>query len=528
MKRRAEAMKHRDHIRSATLVLAMAAVAVCPVVGCKTTETQSYAEAPVMKAPVFDTAVSIEPSVPVADTAAPVQPAAGTGAGTAVSTPAAGTGPAVITAERELPKTIVTDLNLGADTDVATVLRALARAGNLNLVTSRNVKGPVSFTFTKVPWDQAFKGVLASAGLTHAWEGEIVRVMTVEDMKQDLEIEKIRHERSTVQADLRRVEPLVIRTIKVRYSNAKKLAETLGSLWKPENAGAPDSPSPVRRGSVTVDEDNNTIVVNAIREEADKVAALVEQLDVPKRQILIKAKIVEANRNTARDLGIQWGGFYKSLDGDYTHEMNSGAGRQFAANFPATMSDDIGFTFGFISQRLPGGELLNIQLSALQDDGKVNILSSPSITTLDNETAVIESGQERAYRETSGTGNDLDVSIAWKKAVLKLEVTPHLIGDRLMRVEIVASKDSFDETKQESNGEFPVNTKNARTTVVVRDGDTTVIGGLSQETRSESESGIPFLKDIPIVGRLFGGQRKGSINDEVLIFITPQILPGPV
>jgi type IV pilus assembly protein PilQ len=316
----------------------------------------------------------------------------------------------------------------------------------------------------------------------------------------------------------------VLRTIKVRFSNARKLSVTLGKLWRPEGetAAAPAG----RRRSVTVDEDNNTIVVQAIREEADEIAALVGQLDKPKRQILIEARIVEANRNTARDLGIQWGGLYKALDGRYTHEINSGFGRQFGADFPATLDGDTGFTLGFISQRLPGGELLNVQLSALQEDGKVNILSSPSITTLDNETAVIESGQERAYRETSGTGNNLDVSIAWKKAVLKLEVTPHLIEENMMRIEIAANKDSFDETKQESNGEFPVNTKNARTTVLLRDGDTTVIGGLSQETRSESESGIPLLKDIPFLGRLFGGQRKGMIKDEVLIFITPRVLPG--
>jgi len=514
-------MKNRFCVWRAAAAIAV----VCAAAGCRTAEVKMYADVPAAKTPVFDSAAggpapspAPAPSADIAAAPAPADIPAGPEAGSVQRSPAASE------PERKMPHMIVEDLNLAADTDVATVLRALAKAGNQNIVVSRNVKGALNFTFNKVPWDEAFKSILAAAGLTYVWEGDIIRVMTVDDMKQGLEIEKVRHENRMVQAELMKVEPLVLRTIKVRFTNARKLSGTLGKLWRPEGeaAGAPVG----RRGSVTVDEDNNTIVVLAIREEADKIAALVEQLDKPKRQILIEAKIVEANRNTARDLGIQWGGLYRALDGGYAHEINSGFGRQFGANFPATMDDGVGFTLGFISQRLPGGELLNIQLSALQEDGKVNILSSPSITTLDNETAVIESGQERAYRETSGTGNNLDVSIAWKKAVLKLEVTPHLVEKDMMRVEIAANKDSFDETKQESNGEFPVNTKNARTTVMLRDGGTTVIGGLSQETRSESESGIPLLKDIPFLGRLFGGQRKGMTKDEILIFITPRVLPG--
>jgi len=217
-----------------------------------------------------------------------------------------------------------------------------------------------------------------------------------------------------------------------------------------------------------------------------------------------------------------------SMNGSKIYATHPGVGSDWAANFPATFdANRAGFALGMSVEDFGGAELLNLQLSALQEDGKARILSSPSITTLDNETAAIESGQERAFRVTSSTGNNLDTSVSWKKAVLKLEVTPHVIDPHMLRVEISANKDSFDESKVESNGELPINTKNTKTTVLLKNGQTTVIGGLSEKANSESGSGIPFLKSIPLLGRLFQGTREGASLDEVLIFVTPTILKEP-
>jgi type IV pilus assembly protein PilQ len=430
-------------------------------------------------------------------------------------------------AERALPQVVVHDLNLAADTDVAVVLRALARAGDQNVLISKGVEGKINFSFNNVPWDQAFKGVLASAGLTYAWEGDILRVMTLDDMKRDLDLRRIEHERKTVQAGIRKVEPLVLEIIRVRYTNAKKLGDSLKVLLGVGGTGddkAAATPGDVSRASVTVDEDNNTIVVHAVSEDVAKARTVAAQLDRPRLQVQIEARIVEANRTTARELGIQWGGVRSAVDGGYMYTASAGADRPWAVNFPAKLQDDIGFTLGLVSERFGGGEVLNVQLSMLQQDGKINVLSSPSITTLDNEPATIESGEERAYKQTTSAGDAQNFTVQWKKAVLRLEVTPHIIDDTHLKLEVQANKDSFDETKPQSSGEFPVNTKKAKTTILLRNGQTTVIGGLSQETRSEGESGLPGLKDLPLIGTLFKSRRKANAMDEVLIFITPRIL----
>lgn len=423
------------------------------------------------------------------------------------------------TPQRTLPTNLIEDFNMPASTDVGTVLRALARAANQNILISENATGSVNFNFTSVPWDQAFQGVLTSAGLTYAWEGEIIRVMTLDDMKRELEIEKLHQERQEVKADLRRVEPLHMHIVKIKFMSAESMGDTLKALLFGSASDSEILESP--RGSVTVDKENNAVILHSVKDDLTKMQALIAQLDVPRPQVLIEAKIVEANRDTARQLGVQWGGVSTTTSGNRLFDLDSSS---YGANIADSMDENLGLTLNLLTERFGGGDLLTMQLTALQEDGRVNILSSPSITTLDNEKASIESGEERAYRETSGTGNNLDVSIEWKKAVLKLEVTPHVIDANRLKLDVTANKDSFDDTKQESNGEFPVNTKNAVTTIMMYDGKTTVIGGLSEETEGEIEKGIPILMNIPIIGYLFKGRTTSATMDETLIFITPHIL----
>jgi len=428
---------------------------------------------------------------------------------------------------KPLPRQIVEDLSFPADTSVTTVLRALAKVGNVNMVVSPKVDGVVSMTFKSMPWDQAFSGVLTTAGLSYTWDGDILRVMTLDDIKRELEIEKVMHERDTVRDSIIKSEPLVMRVIKVKYMSAKKIVQTVKDML------GTTLPSAVPRASggttVSLNDENNSLIVQATQRDADMISELVSKLDHPKLQVRIDASIVEANSSTARQLGIQWGGTYMATEGGKIYTTGAGPGRDWAANFPATFdSKGVGATLGFAMQDFGGAQLLNLQLSALQSDGKARILSSPSVTTLDNETAAIESGEERAYRVTSGTGNNLDTSLAWKKAVLKLEVTPHVIDPSLLRVEIAANKDAFDERKVESNGEYPVSTKNTKTTVLLKNGQTTVIGGLSEKSNSGAETGIPYLKNIPLLGLLFQGSKKDTSLGEVLIFITPTILNEPV
>ena len=190
----------------------------------------------------------------------------------------------------------------------------------------------------------------------------------------------------------------------------------------------------------------------------------------------------------------------------------------FAVNFPATLASGAGLTLGMAIEEV-GSHLLAVQLSALQQEGKLNILSSPSITTLDNQSAIIESGDEVPFQ----TVENGEVNIEYKKAVLSLEVTPHVIEGDTLKLNILTSKDELDFTRTVS-GNPTVITKKAETNVILYDGQTTVIGGLNKETRNETDSGVPGLQDIPVLGYLFKGSGRSNKMEDVLIFITPHIL----
>ena len=440
--------------------------------------------------------------------------------------PRKGGEPARESAFRELPTLILSDLELTDEADVATILRTLAKAAGVNMLVSPQVAGKVAFAFKDVPWDQAFRSVVSTAGLTYMWEGDVLRVMTIDDMKRDLEMETVLKQREGVKAEKRRVEPMAIQVIPIKYAKARNVGATVKTLLSAaaDKAAGGEYSS---RASVSIDEESNSIIVHAIREDIAKAVALVERLDRAKRQVHIEARIVEATRDAARQLGVQWGGQVARIDdGRLVAGGGQGAGG-YGAVFPAQFAqtlDPVGLTLGMVTEQIGASEWLSMQLTALARKGRIQILSSPSIITLDNEAAIVESGEERAYQKSSTTGAGVDLE--WKKAVLKLEVVPHVVDDEFLRVEITANKDTFDETKPESNGEFPVNTKHAQTTVLLRNGETVVIGGLSKEMNSSSSAGIPYLMDIPLVGSLFRNRGQAKSFDETLIFITPRIIAG--
>jgi len=422
---------------------------------------------------------------------------------------------------RQLPTQIVKDLRVSGPTDVTVILRALARLAQQNMLIGQNVQGTLTFTLEDVPWDQAFTAVLATAGLTYKWEGDIIRVMTVTDMQRDVELEKLHQEQKTVQASLEKAEPLLIRNFKIKYTDAKSLSENLARLL---TAAVPGGET---YGSVDVNEENNTIIVHAMRRDMAKIVDLIDTLDTPSAQVRIDAHIVEANKETARDLGIQWGGGAERLQGERRYAVGGASVRDdvFAANFPADFGGELdGLTIGFVTEKLTGTDILTVQLTALEKAGRLNILSSPSIMTLDNQLATIESGEERAYKKTTGSGADRDVSIEWKPALLQLKVVPHVIDSETLRMEVTTLKEEFDESKPSVEGQYPKTTKRAETAIILHNGETVVIGGLSKELQRDSESGIPGLRSLPLLGYLFKSEGKRSVNDRLLIFITPRIL----
>jgi len=406
--------------------------------------------------------------------------------------------------------------------EVAVVLRALARASSQNIIVSEQVSGKININITQAPWDQVFLGILRTHGLSYAWEGEIIRIMTADDMEEDIK-------RQTRQRELSLTEPPLTRIVPVKFSSANKLKENLVQFLTVDKDGKPI-------GSILVDEHTNSLIIQAIRADMTSIISVIEQLDQPTPQVLIEAYIVEANKDVARELGIQWGGLVRSGKGT---GVGFGTGRDSGAlggtvdttvnptsgtvvDLPAQSLGGFGpFSLGLVYQNI-GDALLNVQLSALQDKGKLNILSSPSITTLDNQTAFIESGEEIPYQ----TVEDGEVNVEFKDASLKLLVTPHVIDNKTLKMYINVTKSEADFTRS-VQGNPPIITKKAETNVIQLDGQTIVIGGLNKETTSRADTGVPYLEDIPGLGYLFKRKSTADQLEDLLIFITPHILEPP-
>ena len=415
--------------------------------------------------------------------------------------------------------------------DVKVVLRSLARIVNQNVLIRDDIKAEVSIDFQNTPWDQAFISILKNQGLAYEWEGNIMRVMTIADKEQDLK-------RKTQDKDEKLVEPLITVFIPIDYAGTKDLRENLNDLLTKDKDGKP-------RGSIRVDEHSHGLIINAIRNDLEKMIPIIEQIDKPTHQILIKANIVETTKNTARNLGIQWGGWYNSgnfyatpggtisTSGSMTTTspvfgLPGLSGYGFGVNFPAPSSamaaaggaGSLGLMLGTI-----GGNMLELQLQALQQDGKLNILSTPSITTMDNQMAYAENGERVPYvtQSVSSTGAVTN-TVTFEDIVLRLEITPHVIDGQNLRMKVLVKKNEINPARnvQGNPGFFK---KETSTNLIVKDGETIVISGLTKQTTQDGESGLPGLKDIPVLGWLFKSASKSDVMEEVLIFITPTILP---
>ena len=418
--------------------------------------------------------------------------------------------------------------------ELKSVLRAMAKSVNLNLLVKNELKGEISVDFRGVPWDKAFTGLLRTYGLSYIWEGNIIRVMTVDDLEQDL---KQKVQLRDIQWVAPLLEPVVI---SIDYADPRKLGETIQDFLTKDKDGKP-------RGSVKIDEHSNSLVISATRDDLTRILPIIEKLDKPTPQILIKANIVETTKGVARDLGIMWGGWNSTSVGnqnlivsgggtrtsstsDITPTANGaigiggvGLGANFQANnLTPTAAGSLGLLFGQI-----GGNLLEVQLQALQNDNKLNILSSPSITTLDNQKAYTENGEKVPFVTLSGTttGSTATQTTTFQDVVLRLEITPHVIDGINLKMTILVKKDEVDTTRKDSLGDPYIIKKQTETVLIVKDGETIVISGLTKQTKAASSNGWPWLKDIPILGWAFKSDSKSDSMEEVLIFITPHILP---
>ncbi|HET97364.1 MAG TPA: type IV pilus secretin PilQ [Desulfurivibrio alkaliphilus] len=407
------------------------------------------------------------------------------------------------------------------DVPITSVLRSLARLAELNLIINPAITGSTDVHLHNVAWDQAFRGVLATHGLTYAWEGDILRVMTIDDMEHDLRLAAVKEKKGAHRIEIGRVAPLASQIVKISYANAEELRETLLAMLTKDGEGN-------ARGSVVVDRHSNSLVIQATQEDLARVGRMIAVLDRPRPQVLIEATIVEASKSVARDLGVQWSGRYLAGQ-NRPHGITEGLDP--AALLPATgqetllgggtnpdgspITSALGLLYGSSNWNF-----LSLQLQALQEDGKVNILSQPSITTMDNQMAFTENGT----RIPVVTTTDGDRTVRYENAVLRLEITPNIIDADNLRMKIAVTKDEVDLSRQVEGNPFIIK-KQTETNLNVANGETIVISGLTKQQLADTNSGVPGLKDIPGLGWFFRGSSKASGMEEVLIFLTPVILP---
>ena len=293
------------------------------------------------------------------------------------------------------------------------------------------------------------------------------------------------------------------------------------------------------RGNVTVDTRTNTLLVQDTTAKLDEVRRLVDKLDVPIRQVMIESRVVIANNDFARDLGVRFGysktnlptinettnkkkfsdvggGLEGTLDGTDYWGTTVNDTVPLLVNLPApTPSGAANFLIGKV-----GSYLLQLELSAMQTEGRGEIISSPRVITSDNEKATIKVGQEIPYQESSASGR---TTVAFKEAVLQLDVTPQITPDDRIIMRLKVNKDNPDFTR-EVLGVPPVDTRSVETNVLVDNGETVVLGGVYERTKSFSKEQVPWLGDLPVVGNLFKKTSKQDANTELLIFVTPKIL----
>jgi type IV pilus assembly protein PilQ len=445
--------------------------------------------------------------------------------------------------ERPLPQYLV-NLKMRQATVIA-VLRSLARAAGQNIIVKNDIKGEISVDFDNVPWDQAFKSIIRTQSLSYVWEGNIIRILTADDMESDLKLATVKDKTIAQQLEIKRSEPLLTSMINVDYADPKAIRDNLQEFLTKDKDGK-------TRGSIKVDDHRNALIIQAISDDLTKIVRIIKKIDKPTPQILIKANIVETSKDTARSLGIQWGGMFQTALGNHDFWVTPGgragsaippgsamsgaytpyygstgiSGQGYAVNLPGSASTmgsaagaaSLGLMFGSI-----GGNILEVQLSALQNDGKLRILSSPSITTVDNQKAYTENGARVPFVTTDKDGNR---EVKFEDALLRLEITPHVINDKNLKMKILVEKNEVDETETHKvDGNPRIIKKKTETNLIVKDGETIVISGLTKQRTSDTTSGIPWLKDIPVLGWLFKKEDKADSMEEVLIFITPSILP---
>ena len=405
--------------------------------------------------------------------------------------------------------------------EIRSLLQVIADFTNFNIVTSDAVTGALTLRLKDVPWDQALDIIMQAKNLGLRKNGSVLWVAPKDEInaKEKLEFE--------AQAAIQSLEPLRTQAFQLNYTKAMQIQQQLngGGPGGGGSSGAAASRILSPRGSVIAEARTNQLFVSDIPARIDQIAELIKKLDIPVRQVLIEARIVEASDTFGKSLGIKLGGGIlnsRSSIGVTSTNLASGVNALSNANFvnlPATsQSGPTPGTFAVSLFNSSFSRLLNLEISALEADGKGKVVSSPRVVTADQTKALIEQGTELPYQVATASGA---TSIAFRKANLKLEVTPQITPEGSIILTLDVNKDTVG---QQTNAGFAINTKHIQTEVLVENGGTVVIGGIFELNETTDESRVPVLGELPVVGALFRTRSRIANKTEMLVFITPKMI----
>ena len=427
--------------------------------------------------------------------------------------------------------------------DVRSLLQVIADFTNFNIVTSDTVQGNLTLRLKDVPWDQALDIILQAKNLGMKRSGNVLQIAPKDELaaKEKAELE--------AQAAIRDLEPLRTQSFQLNYTKAAEIAAQLTSSGGGGGGGGSSGGTKSllsSRGSVIAEPRTNQLFISDIPSRLVQIEEMISKLDVPVRQVLIEARIVEATDTFGKSLGVKLGtaDMRGIRGGDAGYHVGGGNRVAFGGNYNAIGATTGAFEASGLSTltsqmvNLPAqgfsgisptnfaislfssaaNRFLNLEISALEADGKGRVVSSPRVVTADQTKALIEQGTEFPYQQATSSGA---TSIAFRKAVLKLEVTPQITPEGNIILDLDVNKDSPGTPVE---GGMSINTKRVRTQVLVENGGTVVIGGIFELNERESENKVPVLGDIPVVGNLFKNRTKQAEKQEMLVFITPKMI----
>lgn len=392
-------------------------------------------------------------------------------------------------------------LNL-KDADIKDVLRTFAQLTGLNIAVDPQVRGTVTVDFVDVPWDQALDLILRQNGLTYLLEGNVMRVGTIDRLAQEQAASRRLDEEERLNV------PLTTLGFKLSYARSNDVAALLRDLASP-------------RARIIVDARTNQLIISEIPQYLQTMRNLIETVDIPTRQVVIEARVVETTKTFTRNFGFNW-----NFGGAFDPALGTGTGLIFPNRIgftggPFTFTGGANPVLGLVLTDVLGAFDLDIALHAAETEDLVRVISAPKVTTQDNTPAEIQSGIQIPYQ----TRVNFTTTISYIDATLRLSVTPQITEAGTIIMDISVQKTTPGEPIEGAAG-TPLATRQARTKVMVRDGGTAVIGGIYQASDSTGQSRVPVLSQIPVLGALFRSNSMRTQHDELLIFITPRIVRG--